>query len=97
MSKLRRRASRMDAAFLPVYEGLRGAGIDVLVVKGSVCRSVWPNGALRISSDEDLLVPPEQFAAACALLAEAGLAAVPGADLAKATGAVSQTRRGRSG
>lgn len=76
--------ARKDAAFLPVYEGLRGAGIDVLVVKGSVCRSVWPNGALRISSDEDLLVPPEQFAAACALLAEAGLAAVPGADPAKA-------------
>lgn len=75
--------ARKDAAFLPVYEGLREGGIDVLVVKGSVCRSVWPNGALRISSDEDLLVPPEQFSAACTLLAEAGLVSVPGADPAR--------------
>ena len=48
--------ARKDAAFLPICERLRQAGIVPLVVKGSLCRSVYPNGALRISADEDLLV-----------------------------------------
>lgn len=75
--------SQKDMAFWPVYEKLRSAGIDALVVKGSVCRSVYPNGALRISSDEDLLVEPERFAEACEILTEAGLTPAPGADPAR--------------
>lgn len=65
--------AQKDAAFRPVYEGLRQAGIRALVVKGSLCRTVYPNGALRISADEDLLVPESRFAAACRFLADAGL------------------------
>lgn len=65
--------TRKDSAFFPIYARLRAAGLDALVVKGCLCRAVYPNGALRISADEDLLVPEEQFPAACSLLAEAGL------------------------
>ena len=72
--------TRKDLAFLSVYERLERAGIPALVVKGSVCRSVYPNGALRISSDEDLLVEEGRFAEACRVLSEAGLCLRPGED-----------------
>ncbi len=72
--------TRKDMAFFSVYEGLERAGIPALVVKGSVCRSVYPNGVLRISSDEDLLVEEERFAEACRVLSEAGLCLRPGED-----------------
>lgn len=67
-----------DAAFLPIYLRLREAGIPALLVKGLLCRSVYPNGALRVSADEDLLVESACFPDACRLLAEAGL--IPGSD-----------------
>ena len=72
--------TQKDLAFLPIYRRLREAGIPALVVKGSLCRSVYPNGALRISADEDVLVEEASFPAACKLLAEAGLIARPEAD-----------------
>lgn len=74
------RQTQKDAALAPVLERLRRAELPILVVKGSVCRTVYPNGALRISADEDLLAEETRFAEACALLAEAGLRADPGAD-----------------
>ena len=55
-------------AFLPVYRQLLEAGIKPLVVKGIACRSLYPQPDLRSSSDEDLLIPPEQFDAARQLL-----------------------------
>lgn len=67
--------TQKDAAFLPIYQQLRNAGIPALVVKGSLCRSVYPNGALRISADEDVLVEDASFQEACRILAEAGLTA----------------------
>lgn len=48
------------AEFLKLYQHLRDKGISSLVVKGAVCRSLYPNPDLRISSDEDLLIPKEQ-------------------------------------
>ena len=77
--------TQKDAAFLSVYQRLRDAGIDALVVKGCLCRSVYPNGALRISADEDLLVREGDFARACRNLTEAGLCAAPGADFESAS------------
>ncbi len=67
--------TQKDLAFLPIYRQLREAGIPALVVKGSLCRSVYPNGALRISADEDVLVEEASFPAACKILADAGLVA----------------------
>ena len=74
------RQTQQEAAFLSVYRLLRQAGIPALVVKGCVCRSVYPNGTLRISADEDLVTEPERFPEACRVLREAGLRAAPDAD-----------------
>lgn len=47
--------------FLQLYACLREAGVTPLVVKGLVCRSLYPNPDYRMSGDEDLLIPAEQF------------------------------------
>ncbi len=60
-------------AFLDLNRKLRDAGIKALVVKGIVCRSLYPNGDLRLSADEDLLVSAEQLGAAKAVLEAMGL------------------------
>ena len=44
---------------LPVLDA---AGVTPLVVKGIICRELYPNPDCRISGDEDLLIPEEQFA-----------------------------------
>lgn len=67
------RQARKDEAFFRIYARLREAGIEPLLVKGSLCRSVYPNGALRISADEDILVKGEQLQAACGVLEAMGL------------------------
>lgn len=50
------------ADFLELYRALAQSGITPLVVKGIVCRQLYPKPDHRPSSDEDLLIPPEQFA-----------------------------------
>lgn len=47
--------------FLKLYSLLRNAGVTPLVVKGIVCRSLYPQPDYRPSSDEDLLIPSDQF------------------------------------
>ena len=47
--------------FLALMKHLRDAGVTPCVVKGAVCRSLYPSPDHRISSDEDVLIPPEQF------------------------------------
>ena len=47
--------------FEPLYGYLRESGICPLVVKGIVCRNIYPNPDYRISGDEDLLIRPEDF------------------------------------
>ena len=58
---------------LAVYGKLKEADVPALVVKGCVCRAVWPKGDLRISADEDVYVRPEIFQKACDVLRECGL------------------------
>ena len=48
--------------FLSLFQHLRDQGIHALVVKGIVCRSLYPNPDYRTSSDEDIWVPEEEFA-----------------------------------
>lgn len=62
-----------EQEFLAVYGRLKAVGICALVLKGCVCRSVWPNGDLRLSADEDLYVRPEDYEAVCAVLKECGM------------------------
>lgn len=49
------------AQFKRLYAQLRQAEAAPLVVKGIVCRSLYPNPDYRFSGDEDLLVSPEKF------------------------------------
>lgn len=48
-------------ASVSLYRHLRSAGVTPLVVKGIICRNLYPNPDHRISGDEDLLIPPAQF------------------------------------
>ena len=54
--------ARKTAEFLALYRKLRQAGAAPLVVKGIVCRNLYPQPDQRASSDEDVLIRPEQFA-----------------------------------
>lgn len=47
--------------FLELNNRLQAAGIRPLVVKGLICRSLYGKPDHRPSSDEDVLIPPEQF------------------------------------
>lgn len=58
--------------FQALYTYLRENGITPLVVKGILCRSVYPNPDLRQSSDEDLFVEDASFEKCCSLLAAYG-------------------------
>ena len=53
--------TQKTAEFLDLYSALRTAGLHPLVVKGLVCRALYPKPDLRLSGDEDLLIPPEEF------------------------------------
>jgi len=65
--------ARRGVEFLEAYARLKEAGISALVLKGCVCRSVWPEGHLRISTDEDLYVRPDEFRRACDTLRRYGM------------------------
>ena len=86
--------AQKTSEFLAVYRTLREAGLHPLVVKGIVCRSLYPKPDLRISGDEDLLIPPEEFVRCHELLLAQGLTpAEPLADPASAC-EVSYNRQG---
>lgn len=61
--------------FLALYQALDAAGIRPVVVKGIICRNLYCKPDHRISSDEDLLVPPDQFDDACSVIKEFGMTA----------------------
>lgn len=65
-------------AFFSVYERFLAAGIRPLVLKGLVCRALYPKPELRISCDEDIWIPAELFRESDRVLQEAGFVpAVP--------------------
>lgn len=47
--------------FMQLYNKLKGESCKPIVVKGLVCRRLYPQPDLRLSTDEDMLVLPEQF------------------------------------
>lgn len=49
-------------ALLKLLPQLSAAGVTPLVVKGIICRELYPNPDYRTSGDEDLLIPEDQFA-----------------------------------
>ena len=70
--------TQKTAEFLPLIAELRKEGIEPLVVKGIICRRLYPNPDLRMSSDEDVLIPPDQFAACHEVMTRLGM--VPESD-----------------
>lgn len=61
------------AEYLRLDAKLRDAGVRHLVVKGLVCRRLYPKPDQRFSSDEDVLIDPAQFSRCHAVLREFGL------------------------
>ena len=49
-------------AFQNLYQGLLDRGFTPVVVKGILCRSLYPKPDLRPSADEDLLIRQEEMA-----------------------------------
>lgn len=66
------RQIQQDQALARLYPALTGRGFTVLPVKGILCRGLYPQGELRPSGDEDLLVATEQFEGCCHCFAELG-------------------------
>ena len=63
------------AAFLALYRSLAERGLAPLVMKGIVCREIYPQPDFRFSADEDLLIPPDSIAAYHDALTACGLTA----------------------
>lgn len=59
--------------FLRLYRKLTEAGISALVVKGLVCRQLYPNPDHRTSGDEDVLIPPDQYDACRKVFTDFGM------------------------
>ncbi len=55
--------AKMTAEFLKLYRFLSARNLDPIVMKGIICRSLYPNPEQRPSTDEDLLIPEKQFEA----------------------------------
>ena len=51
-----------SSQFMQMLFHLDSAGVKPVVVKGIVCRDLYPVPDYRMSGDEDVLVPAEQFA-----------------------------------
>jgi len=62
-----------STAFLDLYSAMEQAGFHPLVVKGIVCRSLYPQPELRPSNDEDLYVSADEFEPCCELLQKRGM------------------------
>lgn len=61
-----------EEGFLKVYGELLRKGLKPLVVKGIVCRHLYPKPEFRFSADEDLLILPEEAEAYHRVLSSLG-------------------------
>lgn len=70
------RQVQQTSEFLRVYQMMDAEGAAPLVVKGIICRALYPNPDDRISGDEDLYIDKECFVKAAEVLQKAGLVPV---------------------
>ena len=68
------RQTMRSASLGALWTQLRQAGFTPVIMKGAACRAVWPVGSVRLSSDEDVLVPHDQFSACVDFLRGQGFA-----------------------
>ena len=80
LTTYKKRAQRMTylqtvrtERFLSLCRFLAGRGLTPLVMKGLICRNLYPEPDFRFSADEDLLIPPEEALAYHEALLEYGL------------------------
>ena len=64
--------TRFDAELASILDMLDKNGICYALVKGAFCRTLYQNGALRISSDEDIIAAERDFPRACTLFTQLG-------------------------
>lgn len=67
--------AQKTALFLDLYRFLNEKGLYPLVIKGIICRNLYPVPDYRFSADEDLLIQKEKVQACYDVLTEYGLAA----------------------
>lgn len=71
---------RRTGALMELYDFLGKSGFHPLIMKGIICRSVYPKPEYRLSSDEDILVPQERAEEAYKLMLDFGMYPVEGYD-----------------
>lgn len=64
--------ARRSAALAVLWNQLERAGFHCVIMKGAACCAVYPASGTRISSDEDILVPDEEFRDCVAFLQAQG-------------------------
>ncbi len=69
--------TRFDAQLASVLERLSQEEICYVLIKGALCRTLYQNGSLRISADEDIIVSEHDFARTYALFEAMGFTADP--------------------
>lgn len=67
------RQTQMSQGALAVYDHMVSRGLHPLILKGAVCRWLYPVPDCRISGDEDLYIPAREFEPGCDALTEMGL------------------------
>lgn len=67
------RQVRKTSEFLALYKHFEENGLRPLVVKGIICRNLYPDPDSRPSGDEDLYVPEDLFEASQKVLEDEGL------------------------
>ena len=67
------RQTLRTSEFLELYRQLEAAGVRPLVVKGLICRNLYPKPDQRPSGDEDILIEPARFDLCCRVLTDYGL------------------------
>lgn len=65
--------TRKTGEFLALLQYLQNVGIRPLVVKGIICRNLYPRPDDRLSGDEDILIPAEQFPKCHAAMLDYGM------------------------
>lgn len=77
--------TRMTSEFLSLYSSLRARGLRPLVVKGLVCRELYPQPDHRVSGDEDMLIPEEDYPACHEAMTAFGMEAAGDTDAFEVT------------
>jgi hypothetical protein len=83
------------AEFQALYDNWIKAGVRPLVVKGIVCRSLYPVPDLRSSGDEDVLVEPGQLQRCCEEMVRFGMKTELDAEAVKVVSASPKWKPGR--